>query len=168
MPWKIVKRRLGKAGGRKERHARQRQWDQKYGEGNWAIGYMIDGEFLLQDDAIDSIYHRSYEEHFAQHPNDLQELLQLAKTLHNPHAQATTGVDLQVPAIQAYLRKHDLTLQGTERVDIGSWQGKASHPISIRLSPLHIKATGHPNLTLEKFWQNKKCLAVWEPDESDA
>jgi hypothetical protein len=23
------------------------------------------------------------------------------------------------------------------------------------------------NMTLEKFWQSKKCLAVWEPDAPD-
>ena len=49
-------------------------------------------------------------------------------------------------------------------MDIGSWAGEASHPIRIRLSPLHIKATGDPKMTLEQFWQKKKCLAVWEDD----
>ena len=28
---------------------------------------------------------------------------------------------------------------GSEVVDIGSWKGQASHAISIRLSPLHLK-----------------------------
>ena len=55
-----------------------------------------------------------------------------------------------------------MTLQGEEVVDIGSWQGRASHPIGIRLSPLTIPVTGDPKLTLEQFWQRKKCLAVWE------
>ena len=44
----------------------------------------------------------------------------------------------------------------------GSWKGQASHAISIRLSPLHIKVTGDPKTTLEQFWQERKCLAVWE------
>jgi hypothetical protein len=73
-----------------------------------------------------------------------------------------SGVDLQVPAILAYLQRHGLRLQGAEVVDIGSWQGRASHAISIRLSPLHVKVTGDPKTTLEQFWQEKKCLAVWE------
>jgi hypothetical protein len=38
----------------------------------------------------------------------------------------------------AYPERHGLQLQGTEMVDIGSWKVKASHTISIRLSPLHI------------------------------
>jgi hypothetical protein len=162
MPWKVVERRIGRAGGVKQRTARQRVWDQKYGDGNWAVGYVVDGAFVIQEDALESIYHRSYEEHFATHPEDLSELIGLAKSLRNPHAEATTGVDLQVPAIMTYLERHGLRLLGTEVVDIGSWKGKASHAISIRLSPLHIKVTGDPKTTLEQFWQARKCLAVWE------
>jgi hypothetical protein len=164
MPWEIVERKIGRAGGVKQRTARQREWDQKYGDGNWAVGYVIDGEFVSQDDALESIYYRSYEEHFASHPQDLEELTCLAKSLRNPHAEATTGVDLQVPAIMAYLDRHGIRLLGTEVVDIGSWKGQASHALSIRLSPLHIHVIGDPKMTLEQFWQEKKCLAVWEDD----
>jgi len=71
-------------------------------------------------------------------------------------------VDLQVPAIMTYLACHGLRLQGTEIVDIGSWIGQASHAISVHLSPLHIKVTGDPKTTLEQFWQERKCLAVWK------
>lgn len=162
MPWNVVKRRIGRAGGEKERNARQRQWDRQYGEDSWAIGYVVDGEFILQEQAIDSIYHQSYREHFENHPDDLQELVALAKELRNPHAVATTGVDLQVPAVMEYLDSQAITLQGTEVVDIGTWQGQYSHPISVRLSPLQIKCCLNPRWTLEKYWQNKKCLAVWE------
>jgi hypothetical protein len=56
MSWQIVTRRLGRAGGIKERNARQREWDKEYSEGNWAIGYIIEDNFVLQDDAIDLIY----------------------------------------------------------------------------------------------------------------
>jgi hypothetical protein len=164
MPWRVVERRIGRAGGREQRTARQREWDRQYGEGNWQVGYVIDGTFVPQEEALESVYYRSYEEHFAAHPEDLEELIGLAKTLRNPHAEATTGVDLQVPAIMTYLERRGLHLRGTEVVDIGSWQGRASHPISIRLSPLHIQASGEPKLTLEQFWQKKKCLAVWEDD----
>lgn len=162
MPWKVVERKIGRAGGVKQRTARQREWDKKYGEANWSVGYMIDGSFVLQEEALESIYNRSYEEHFAAHPEDLEELIRLAKHLRNPHAEATTGVDLQVPAIMSFLERRGLQLQGTEVVDIGSWKGKASHPISIRLSPLHIHVVGDTKMTLEQFWQERKCLAVWE------
>ncbi len=165
MGWEIVTRRLGRAGPRKAREARQRDWDRRYGEGNWAIGYVIDGEFVLQEHALSSVYQKSYEEHFREHPGDLEELIGLAKVLQNPHARATTGVDLQVPAIMACLEERGLSLQGKEVVDIGSWEGKASHPISIRLSPLTVKCAQDPELTLEKFWQREKCLAIWSPSE---
>lgn len=120
--------------------------------------------FVPQEQALESIYYKSYEQHFAAHPDDLQELVTLAKAVRNPHAEATTGVDLQVPAIMMYLDRHGLALHGAEVVDIGSWEGQASHPISIRLSPLHIKVVGDPKMTLESFWQSKKCLAVWDED----
>jgi hypothetical protein len=162
VPWKVVERKIGRAGGLKQRTARQRGWDQQYGDGKWSVGYVVAGAFVLQEDALESIYNRSYEEHFAAHTEDLEELIRLAKRLRNPHAEATTGVDLQVPAIMTYLERHGLRLQGTEIVDIGSWKGQASHAISIRLSPLHIKVTGDPKTTLEQFWQERKCLAIWE------
>lgn len=164
MPWRVVERRIGRAGGVKQREGRQREWDRKYGEDAWMVGYVVDGRFVPQDEAIETIYNRSYEQHFTEHPEDLEELLRTAKVLRNPHAMATTGVDLQVPAIMSYLKQRGLTLQGTEVVDIGSY-GDRSHALSIRLSPVHIQVAGDSSMTLEKFWQNKKCLAVWEDDE---
>ena len=68
MPWRVVERRIGRAGGMRQREQRQREWDRRFGEG----------------------------------------------------------------------------------------------PISIRLSPLHIKAAGEEKMTLEHFWQSRKCLAVWD------
>jgi hypothetical protein len=167
MPWRVVEKKIGSAGGLHERTARQREWDRKYGEDNWEVGYVIDGEFVPQAEALESVYQRSYEEHFDAHPIDLEELVRTAKRLRNPHAEATTGVDLQVPAIMTYLGRHGLALRGEDVVDVGSWEGRASHPISIRLSPLTIRATGEPKLTLEQFWQQKKCLAVWDGEGDD-
>jgi hypothetical protein len=162
MPWTVLRRRLGKAGPRERRLARQREWDAQFGEGRWEIGYVIDGAFVSQEAALESVYYKSYGRHFADHPEDLAALIALAKVLRNPHAEATTGVDLQVPAIMEYLHRNKLTLQGTEVVDIGSWHGVASHPLSIRLSPLTVRVIGDPKTTLEQFWQDEKCLAIWE------
>lgn len=165
MPWTVIERRIGRAGGEKQRLARQRQWDHRHGEDAWAIGYVIDGVFMPQEEALTHIYEQSYDEHFTAHPADLAELVALARVLRNPHAEATTGVDLQVPAIQRCLDRRGLKLQGREAVDIGSWEGRASHAISIRLSPLTIAVTpasGCAGMTLEKFWQSRKCLAVWQ------
>ena len=162
MPWKIVERKIGRAGGARQREGRQRDWDRAYGPDNWAVGYVIGGEFVLQEDALESVYYRSYDAHFRAHPDDLKELVSLAKVLRNPHADATTGVDLQVPAIMSYLERNGLQLRGTEVVDIGSWEGEHSHPISVRLSPLQVRCALVPSMTLEAWWQSRKCLAVWE------
>lgn len=157
-----MERRIGRAGGERQRAQRQRAWDRKYGLDRWAVGYVIDGAFVLQEQALDQVYYRSYEAHFAAHPEDLEELVRTAKVLRNPHAEATTGVDLQVPAILEYLRRHGRALAGAEVVDIGSWEGRASHALSIRLSPLTIACCLNPALTLEQWWQREKCLAVWD------
>ncbi len=164
MRWQVVERKIGRAGSERQRTARQRAWDREYGADAWVVGYVIDGEFVLQDDALESVYYRSYEAHFGDHPDDLTELVALAKVLRNPHAEATTGVDLQVPAIMRFLEAHGLALLGTEVVDIGTWQGERSHPINVRLSPLHIRCVLDSKLTLEEWWQSKKCLAVWAED----
>ena len=159
MAWKNVERKIGKAGDIKQQRKRQSEWDKKYGE-NWIIGYVIEGDFVSQEDAMELIYYKSYEEHFENNPNDLNELIQTAKSLRNPHSELTGGVDLQVPTIYKYLERKGLKLLGKEVVDIGTY-GNRSHKISVRLSPLTISAYGY-NMTLEKFWQDKKCLAIWE------
>src|SRR5215207_8319374 len=111
MGWRIVKRKIGRAGSERQRTARQREWDREYGADAWVVGYVIDGAFVLQEDALEFVYYRSYEAHFRDHPDDLAELVALAKVLRNPHAEATTGVDLQVPAIMRYLEAHGLALR---------------------------------------------------------
>lgn len=168
MGWKIVERRIGRAGGEKERLARQHTWDRKYGADAWEVGYVVDGVFLLQDEAYETVYQPSYAAYFTAHPEVLVELAALAKSLRNPHAEATTGVDLQTPAVLRCLRAAGLELHGDAVVDVGSWQGERSHSISVRLSPLAIPCVLDDKLTLEAWWQSKKCLAVWTDSEAES
>lgn len=51
MPWRVVERKIGRAGGEKRRAARQRDWDRTYGADNCALGYVVEGEFVLQEQA---------------------------------------------------------------------------------------------------------------------
>ena len=51
MPWRVVERKIGRAGGLQQRNARQREWDRRYGEGNWEVGYVLDGEYVTQTEA---------------------------------------------------------------------------------------------------------------------
>src|SRR5262245_34689253 len=70
MTWKVMERRIGRAGPLKRRTARQREWDAKYGEGCWEVGYILDGKFVTQEEALETIYYRSYEQHFREYPSD--------------------------------------------------------------------------------------------------
>ena len=82
-----------------------------------------------------------------------------------PHAEATTGVDLQVPAITEYLHQsRSFNYKGGSWLTSARGRAKPRIPISIRLSPLTIRAVGEPKMTLEQFWQDNKCLAVWEDE----
>ena len=56
MTWRVVERKIGPAGSAKRREARQREWDRKYGD--WEVGYVVDGDFLPRDVALESIYYR--------------------------------------------------------------------------------------------------------------
>lgn len=165
MGWKIVERKLGRAGNPKQQRSRQSEWDKKYGYDNWMIGYIVDGKFVSSENAFDKIYYPSYVMHFEKHPTDLEELIKTAKSLRNPHAEATGGVDLQVPAIMKYLQKYQLVLQGNELVDIGTYGNQPSHKLSVRLSPLQIKVIYNEKITLEQYWQDKKVLVVWDESE---
>jgi len=40
-------------------------------------------------------------------------------------------------------------------------EGRASHALSIRLSPLTIRCCLDDRVSLETWWQNEKCLAIW-------
>lgn len=164
MSWKIKERKIGRAGNLKNQRKRQLEWNQKYGEDQWMIGYIINDKIITSEEAFHLIYYPSYEEHFNKHPKDLNELIKTAKKLRNPHAEATGGVDLQTPAILKYLQTHNLELKGKELMDIGTWKNEYSHTLSVRLSPLQIKVIGNDKMTLEKYWQEKKILFVWEED----
>lgn len=161
MTWTIKQRKLGPAGPPHARNRRQRGWDQTYGPDRWAVGYVVEGDFLLREDALESVYYASYQAFFDAHPEIVEILRTTARELHNPHAEHTGGVDLQVWAVQRYLLEHDIALEGSERVDIGSY-GNRSHAISARLNPSQIPCCVHPRMSLEKFWQKRKVLAVWD------
>src|SRR5262249_11192732 len=148
MPWQVVERRIGRAGGRGRREARQRDRDRKDGEGNRAVGYGVARALPTPEEAVEAVYYRRHPEDFAAPPPHLPALLSLARALRNPHAEATSGVDLQTPAILAYLQRHGLELRGSEVVDVGTWNGAASHPLSVCLSPLQVRCCLDPKLSL--------------------
>ena len=58
MGWQIVERKIGRAGSEKQRVGRQREWDRIYGTDAWVIGYVIDCDFVLQEEALTTVYYR--------------------------------------------------------------------------------------------------------------
>jgi hypothetical protein len=100
--WGLVEWRIGRAGALRQRTARRRQWDRKYGEGKGEVGHVIGGRFVPQEEARESAFCRGYADHFAAHPGGLEELIGLAGRLRDPHAEATGSVGLQVPAILSW------------------------------------------------------------------
>lgn len=163
---KIIER-IGRAGGKKQREAKQKEWDKKYGIGNWEVVYFYDGKIYTREEALEEFYNKSYFEFLKKNPMVVEELCKRAGTLFNPHSRGTTGIDLQCPSVLAALEKLGKTLNGTEEIAIGTWQNKfgskVSYPqISYTLSPFKIPVWCNPKMNVEKFWQEYKFLAVKE------
>jgi hypothetical protein len=46
-------------------------------------------------------------------------------------------------------------------------EGWQPHPIAVRLSPLTIRCAIKPKMTLEAYWQERKCLVVYVDSEDE-
>lgn len=155
--------KLGQAGGPKNRERKKKEWDEKYGEGNWEVVYFYKDKIYTRDEALKQFYNESYYIYFKTHPNTTMRLCLLAGELYNPHAENTGGVDLQVPAVLEALDRLGRKLTGKERIAIGTWGskfGKKYPPISHELSPFKIPLWCEPSISVEEFWQDYKYLAV--------
>lgn len=155
--------KLGRAGGFKNRERMRQEWNRLYGEGNWEVVYYYNKQIYTRDQALEEFYHKSYLMFMKKHPEIVDELCKMAKELYNPHAESTTGVDLQCPAVYKALETLGRTLEGTERVAIGTWgynRGIKYPMISLKLSPFQVPIWCENKLSVESFWQNYKYLAV--------
>lgn len=155
--------KLGRAGGPKNRQKKKEEWDRKYGEGNWEIVYFYNNKIYTREEALSEFYNKSYYIFLKNNPNITMRLCLLARELYNPHAEATGGVDLQVPAVLEALDRLGRELTGKERIAIGTWgskYGKKYPPISHQLSPFKIPLWCDRRISVEKFWQEYKYLAV--------
>lgn len=93
----------------------------------------------------------------------VKKLCKIARELYNPHAEATGSVDLQCLAVLKALDKLGVKLEGKERVAIGTYgtkKGRKFPPISYELSPFNIPLWCKPEISVERFWQEYKFLAV--------
>lgn len=162
MGFQIVEK-VGRAGNFNKRKSQADRWDQQYGENNWEIVYFYLGKIYLREEALEEFYNKSYYEYLNKNSNIAKELCLQASEIYNPHAEATTGVDLQCPAVSKALEKLRLKLAGNRRIAIGTWNsrnGVVFPPISHKLSPFRVPLWCDPAISVEKFWQDYKYLAV--------
>jgi hypothetical protein len=165
---KIIEK-LGRAGGPEKREKARVEWNKKYGEGNWEIVYFYNGKIYSRDEAMEEFYNKSYYEYLKNHEETLDKLCNMAAMLYNPHAEATEGVDLQVPAVLRSIEELGRKLQGKEIVAIGTYgykDGIKYPPISWELSPFRMPLWCDKKLSVEKFWQEYKYLAVKDENKN--
>lgn len=158
-----VVEKLGRAGGPRNRERKQKEWNEKYGEGNWAVVYQYNGKVYTREEALENFYHKSYYDFLKKNPHLANQLCAMAKEIYNPHAEATGGVDLQCPAVHEALEKLGLSLHGDKRVAIGTWgtkYGRKYPSISYKLSPFQVPLWCDSSISVEEFWQDYKYLGV--------
>jgi len=184
MSYKIVERNIGRAGNKRQMLAKQEEWDNRYGKGNWKTGYEIDGRFFTRDEAIRDIYDNSYILFLEGRP-DLVKQLEESGGVFNPHAILSNSVDIQAASVERYMAMIGLTFQGTRKLPIGSYQPQSKYTkrdrlqqarelgleiyddriqypeIAYTLSPFKVPCSLNPSISIEAFWQSDiKCLAV--------
>lgn len=160
--YKIVQK-IGRAGGPRNRMQKQKEWNEKYGEGNWEVVYVYNNKIYTRKEALEKFYNKSYYEFLKNNPEIAEELCSMAKEIYNPHAEATGGVDLQCPAVHYALKKLGYSLKGKQRVAIGTWGTKygMEYPsISYKLSPFRVPLWCDSSTSVEEFWQQNKYLGV--------
>ena len=158
---KIIEK-VGRAGSKKQREEKQKEWDNKYGKGKWSIQYVYKNKIYTREEALEEFYNKSYFIFLKNNPKIVEELRVRAKTLYNPHAEKTTGIDLQVPAVYKALENLGIELQGEERIAIGEY-GKDNYPlITKKLNPYRVPLWCDKKDNVEDFWQNNKYLVIEE------
>lgn len=162
MTLKLVEK-LGRAGNSKNRDAKLNEWNTKYGEGNWEVVYSYKDNIMTREEALREYYYKSYYLYMDKNKSLTNELCNTAKSIYNPHAENTGGVDLQCPAVMFALGKLGITLSGSQKIAIGTWgsnKGIKYPSISYKLSPFKVPLWCDDFISVEKFWQEFKYLAV--------
>jgi len=160
--FKLVEK-IGRAGSKIEREKRQKKWDIKYGKGKWEVVYFFNNRIYTRQEALREFYNKSYYLYLKEHPETVEKLCKTAKEIYNPHAKATGGVDLQCPAVLEALRKLGVSLCGNAKIAVGTYgtkRGQKYPSISYELSPFNIPLWCMPEISVERFWQDYKFLAI--------
>ena len=151
--------KLGRAGNKQNREKAAALWNTKYEK--WEIVYIYNNKIMTRDEALDEYYNKSYYLYLKNNSGILDALCNAAKEIYNPHAVNTGGVDLQCPAVHKALEKLGRTLNGKQKIAIGTWgtkMGKKYPDISYKLSPFQVPIWSDSKISVEKFWQDYKFL----------
>lgn len=180
--YKIVERKIGRAGNRQQIAKKQEVWNKKYGEGNWLTGYEIDGQFRTREFVIREIYDESYFIFLDANPEVVKELVN-SGGVYNPHAILSNSFDIQAATVERYMQSRGLSFEGEGLLPIGSYQPKYNkepvlkkalelglvvqddkivYPkIAYTLNPFNVPCLLNSEESIEVFWQSDiKCLAV--------
>ena len=166
-----------------DRDGRYRQFDLRYGEGNWAVGWKDGDRYLPFAEAMIAHYERSYEAFLGEHPEILDQLEAFANVYDDAEsnvnsdldylAQETEHTHVQDIAIRRCMANRGRWFQGTELLQIRDEVG--SHELSLTLSPGRIpfhdpseireRAEADPQQwwqagSVEDWYQSNKTLLV--------
>jgi len=150
--------------------------DEKFGSGNWTIGYILDGKAISRDEAL-QLYERSYEAFLRDNPAITERLVREARDIYDTapsnvesgldyHRQEDTRSHLQDIAIRRALKNMGLSFQGETLMqvrDVGSdfpelSPGKLPFVLpksSINPRRAYVADWVQPG-SVEDFWQNNK------------
>jgi hypothetical protein len=156
------------------------QLDEKFGRGNWTIGYILDGKAISRDEAL-QLYERSYEAFLRSNPAITNRLITEASDIYDTapsnvasgldyHKQEDVRSHLQDIAIRRSLKNMGLAFQGDKLMqvrDVGSdfpelSPGKVPFILpesSIRSARIY-GADWVQRGSVEDFWQNNKFVFV--------
>lgn len=152
--------KLGRAGNKQNRDKMAAIWNGKYEK--WEVMYIYNNKIMTRDEALEEYYDKSYYLYLKNNPKILDELCNSAVEIYNPHATNTGGVDLQCPAVLKALEKLGRSLDGKQKIAIGTWgvkkYGRKYPEISYKLSPFQVPIWNDSKLSVEKFWQDYKFL----------
>lgn len=166
----------------KHRNEKFKEWNEKYGEGNWRLVWKVSETFvdLL---GVCTLYEDAYFEFLKNNPEILQQLINEASNVYDDEPsnvnsgfdytkQETPRTHLQDIAIRRSLIRMGLWFRGKELIRIR--QEKGTHPLSMTLSPgrvpFHrpeliekpeIERWWHPG-TVESFYQSNRFLQIKE------
>ncbi|MDP1719317.1 MAG: hypothetical protein Q8L24_02745 [bacterium] len=172
----------------KHRDEKFKEWDTKYGKGNWRLGWVF-GDTQLDFLGACRVYEDAYYEYLKQHPEIVDQLVAEASDVYDDElsnvgcgikylAQETKRTHVQDIAIRNCLVRMGRRFAGKELIRIRQEMG--NHPLSMTLSPGRVPFH-EPNMiiqpsacpkwaapgSVEDFYQSNRYLQAIECERKD-